>query len=291
MAKKANKNTKVIESSADIVKKQIKNLHTKALINSDKFVEESLATGEEWQKIFAKALKGGTKLFAKQQEIALDTIEKIKGQVIVNNGKLINLLDLKVVEQWATEIKKSADEVLDKATEATKEVSATAQKMTKKLAKEAKKATAKANKATKSEVKTTATKKAKAVTKKVKATAKKVAKKKATVKKVVAKKVTAKKAAVKKTATKKVASKKVVAKKDDLTIIIGIGPKIQTVLKQEGISTFKQLSTTSISKLNTILTEAGPRFKMCKPANWKAEAKLAANGKFDLLKEFQKQNK
>lgn len=76
-------------------------------------------------------------------------------------------------------------------------------------------------------------------------------------------------------------------KKDDLTKIEGIGPKIEGLCHNAGIYTFQQLSVSSVEKLKVMLTAAGPRYQMHDPATWPAQAKLAANGKWDELKTMQ----
>ena len=89
---------------------------------------------------------------------------------------------------------------------------------------------------------------------------------------------------------KKKVKKVVVAKatkEDDLTKIEGIGPKIQSLLKDAGIRTWKQLSKTPTPKLRKILTDAGSRYKMHNPGTWAEQALLAADGKWDELKKWQ----
>ncbi len=117
--------------------------------------------------------------------------------------------------------------------------------------------------------------------------------KKAPAKKATAKKVEAKPAAkkvetpVKKAAPKKVAAKKATKKGDDLKKIEGIGPKIAEHFNNAGIFTFVELANTEVSKLQEILTAAGPRYKMHNPGSWPKQAKMAADGKWDELKEWQ----
>lgn len=125
------------------------------------------------------------------------------------------------------------------------------------------------------------------------------AKKKATAKKTTAKAKATPKA---KTATKKVAAKakpvakKTIAKKattkkatgaDNLTKIEGIGPKIASLLVADGIDTFAKLSKAKTAKLQEILKNAGPRFKMHVPTTWAEQAKLAAKGDWTTLKTLQ----
>ena len=74
-------------------------------------------------------------------------------------------------------------------------------------------------------------------------------------------------------------------KPDDLTKLDGIGPKANQVLKKAGITTFSQLAAAEASKLRGALDAAGYRFM--DPAGWIEQAKLAAKGKNDELKELQ----
>jgi len=72
---------------------------------------------------------------------------------------------------------------------------------------------------------------------------------------------------------------------EDLTLIEGIGPKIQTVLKAAGIKTFLQLSELKAEQIKEILTTAGIRLGDL--SSWPEQAHLAALGKMDELKSFQ----
>lgn len=76
-------------------------------------------------------------------------------------------------------------------------------------------------------------------------------------------------------------------KADDLKTIEGVGPKIADLLNDSGIKSFKDLSKTSVEKLNEILAEAGGTFASHNPETWPEQAQLAADGKFDELKEWQ----
>lgn len=77
------------------------------------------------------------------------------------------------------------------------------------------------------------------------------------------------------------------AKADDLKKIEGIGPKIAEKLGEAGINTFSDLAGADIDKLNTILEEAGPRYKMHDPSTWPEQSALAAEDKWDELKVLQ----
>jgi large subunit ribosomal protein L21 len=86
---------------------------------------------------------------------------------------------------------------------------------------------------------------------------------------------------------KKAATKKAATKGDDLKKIEGIGPKIAEIFNNAGITTFAQLAETSIEKLQEILAAAGSRYASKKPGSWPKQAKMAAEGKWDELKEWQ----
>jgi len=74
---------------------------------------------------------------------------------------------------------------------------------------------------------------------------------------------------------------------DDLTVIEGIGPKIQMLLNQYDISNYKQLADTEVERLKEILATAGPQLAMHDPGTWPSQANLAANDQWDTLKSVQ----
>lgn len=76
-------------------------------------------------------------------------------------------------------------------------------------------------------------------------------------------------------------------KLDDLKIIEGVGPKIETLLKEGGFNTWAELAEAPVDRLKEILDAAGPRYQIHDPSTWPAQAKFAAEGKWDELKEYQ----
>jgi len=74
---------------------------------------------------------------------------------------------------------------------------------------------------------------------------------------------------------------------DDLKKVEGIGPKIEELLQNAGIKTFGQLSEANPDRIREILLEAGNRYKMHDPTTWPDQAKMAANGEWDKLQEWQ----
>lgn len=74
---------------------------------------------------------------------------------------------------------------------------------------------------------------------------------------------------------------------EDLSRIEGIGPKIDSVLKDAGISTYSQLAETEVSQLQVILKKASlSRFN---PETWPEQASLAAKNDWDGLTALQKE--
>ncbi len=78
---------------------------------------------------------------------------------------------------------------------------------------------------------------------------------------------------------------------DDLTKVEGIGPKIAEVFQSAGITSFADLAGKKEAELKEILAEAGSRYASKNPASWPKQAKMAADGKWDELKEWQDNTK
>jgi predicted flap endonuclease-1-like 5' DNA nuclease len=74
---------------------------------------------------------------------------------------------------------------------------------------------------------------------------------------------------------------------EDLKIVEGIGPKIEEVLQNAGIGNWELLAAAEPDEIRAILDEAGSRFRMHDPATWPAQARLALNGEWAVLKEYQ----
>ena len=67
---------------------------------------------------------------------------------------------------------------------------------------------------------------------------------------------------------------------DDLTVVEGIGPKIGDLLIAAGITTFAQLASAKVSKIEEILKAAGSRYSMANPSTWPEQAALLAAGDY-----------
>jgi len=74
---------------------------------------------------------------------------------------------------------------------------------------------------------------------------------------------------------------------DDLKIIEGIGPKIEVLLNNANIYTWKKLSKTGIGELKRILRAAGSAYEAHEPNTWPEQALLAANWSWTELEALQ----
>ena len=74
---------------------------------------------------------------------------------------------------------------------------------------------------------------------------------------------------------------------DDLKVVEGIGPKIEGLLKAAGIDSHIELAQTEVSKIKEILEAAGDRYRLADPSTWPKQARMAAEGKWEELKEYQ----
>ena len=72
---------------------------------------------------------------------------------------------------------------------------------------------------------------------------------------------------------------------DDLTIIEGIGPKINSILQAAGVNTFAQLAALEPQQIMAILTANGIR--LADASSWPEQAGMAARGEMQRLQLFQ----
>ncbi|QDO93482.1 50S ribosomal protein L21 [Formosa sediminum] len=91
----------------------------------------------------------------------------------------------------------------------------------------------------------------------------------------------------KKAAPAKKAKKATATKADDLKKIEGAGPKAAEALVNAGIDTFAKVANTPAEKLSEVLTAASSRLSHIVTETWPKQAQLAADGKWDELKELQ----
>ena len=74
---------------------------------------------------------------------------------------------------------------------------------------------------------------------------------------------------------------------DDLTVIEGIGPKINDLFKDNGIKTFADLAKQTVPQMRAVLDKGGARYRIANPATWAQQADLAAKNQWADLKKLQ----
>ncbi|WP_394748293.1 hypothetical protein [Spongiimicrobium salis] len=80
-------------------------------------------------------------------------------------------------------------------------------------------------------------------------------------------------------------------KENDLKIVEGIGPKIESLFYNFDIKTWKDLSEVSVAKCQEVLDSGGSRYRIHDPSSWPMQAKMCYQGKWkDLVKWQDKHN-
>ena len=74
---------------------------------------------------------------------------------------------------------------------------------------------------------------------------------------------------------------------NDLTVVEGIGPKINELFNNAGVKTFAQLAKQTVPQMRKVLDDGGSRFRIANPSTWGQQAALAAENKWDELKKLQ----
>ncbi len=74
---------------------------------------------------------------------------------------------------------------------------------------------------------------------------------------------------------------------DDLTVIEGIGPKINDLFKDAGLKTFAQVAKATVPQMRAVLDKGGSRFRIANPSTWAQQAALANSNKWAELKKLQ----
>ena len=75
--------------------------------------------------------------------------------------------------------------------------------------------------------------------------------------------------------------------RDDLTLVEGIGPKIEEVLVAARIDSFTKLAMTPVDDIRKVLEAAGPAFKVANPGTWARQASLVVRGDWAELRRWQ----
>lgn len=78
-------------------------------------------------------------------------------------------------------------------------------------------------------------------------------------------------------------------KADNLQIIEGIGPKMESVLHENGVDTWSKLADQGPDNLRELLAKYGDKYKIVDPTDWSRQAKLASEGDWTGLIALQKE--
>lgn len=294
MATKKNKKEDKLGKAKAIVKK----INGDLIDASFNAIETTVKTGEKWQKLTAKLVKKTEPLTKQQINMVVETAESIKEQLENSTNRLKTLVgyDPKMLEK----AKKMFDEnpLVEKAEEMKKKVQK--EVSNNKLVKKAEKMSDKLKKNisdTIDEVKekieeyaedamdTVNDKLDKANPKKENKTAKKSTKK--TVKKTTKKPVEEKVVTTEEVVVKKIEVTKT-AVVNDLKVIKGIGPVLETSLNNLGVTAFEQIAKMTIKDMDKLLTDEGINAKIYDLSGWKAQAKLALKGDMEAVKNYEK---
>lgn len=80
-------------------------------------------------------------------------------------------------------------------------------------------------------------------------------------------------------------------KQDDLKVIEGIGPKIESLFHNYDIKTWEALARTSVAKCHEVLESGGDRFRVHDPASWPMQARMCSENKWKELYRWQEEHK
>ncbi|GLU43390.1 hypothetical protein [Allomuricauda sp. NBRC 101325] len=80
-------------------------------------------------------------------------------------------------------------------------------------------------------------------------------------------------------------------KENDLKLVEGIGPKIEGLFHNFNIKTWKKLSETSADTCQKVLDSGGKRYRIHDPASWPMQAKMAYEGHWEQLAEWQEKHR
>jgi hypothetical protein len=79
------------------------------------------------------------------------------------------------------------------------------------------------------------------------------------------------------------------ARPEELEKVEGIGPKIASILIENGIMDLEDLSKTSVDTLNKILDQAGSQYNVADPSTWPEQAALGARGDWEAMEKLKEE--
>jgi len=101
-----------LKNTTTLLKNKVSELNKELLPTSELLIEGLFDTGEKIQDILEKALKNGTTLLGKQQELTIETIEAILIQYKRSKGRLNKLVGFKKAAKKAVRPKRDKKKIV-----------------------------------------------------------------------------------------------------------------------------------------------------------------------------------
>lgn len=244
-----------IKKTADNLRLKVKEANQDFFKVSNEIVEDTIATGEQWQHVFGDALKTGTHALNTQQKLALKAVAGMREQYMEGSQRFMQLIGIDA-EELTNKVKESADEAKARVNKATSVAKTRANKMIEKTTTEARQAVARANAATDNKGKMSS----------------KINKMEKSMKAEVAEVVAETNEVVEKVAK----AVKPTVQRDNLKLINRVGPKMEEVLNKYGVQTFADLANVNAKVLSNQLEMESARYAGYDVEEWKKEAKKLA---------------
>lgn len=86
-----NKSSKAATTFVEAAKERIVKFNKFVIDTTEEVVDMGIKRTADWQIVAEKAIKGGLKVSAKQQDLVFDAIESAKGQIL-NGSKIMSKL-------------------------------------------------------------------------------------------------------------------------------------------------------------------------------------------------------
>lgn len=67
----------------------VKNINKLVLDTTEEVLDETLVRAQDWQAVGQKAIKGGIKVVAKQQDLMFDALEVAKKQIVKGKKRVV----------------------------------------------------------------------------------------------------------------------------------------------------------------------------------------------------------
>ncbi|MFT4535689.1 MAG: hypothetical protein ACI9P5_003059 [Saprospiraceae bacterium] len=86
-----NKSNKAANTFVEAAKERIVMFNKFVIDTAEEVVDMGIKRTADWQGVAEKAIQGGLKVSAKQQDLVFDVLESVKGQIVTGQKKLTKL--------------------------------------------------------------------------------------------------------------------------------------------------------------------------------------------------------